>query len=212
MARRDIDPKTFTGFTSVSNIWTANQRFNDCVRLNFGNGSDASLYWNNTCCELFITSGLVQPGVVNFCGANIRIRINDDRNSCVNFNVLVHNTTGTPAAGLGVGFRAFAESSTTPCRQIGQLFWSWTCVTDGTRTADMAFSVTRNAASATFLLLDGSENSVSINGTRYLQLGLFTDANRGAAGTAGRVIFNTTDGAINVDDGSDWRLITGCIT
>ena len=33
-----------------------------------------------------------------------------------------------------------------------------------------------------------------------------TDANRGTAGRAGRVIFNTDDGETNVDDGTNWIL------
>lgn len=39
-----------------------------------------------------------------------------------------------------------------------------------------------------------------------------TDANRGAAGTAGRIIFNTDDGAINVDNGTNWTDAQGTTT
>ena len=41
---------------------------------------------------------------------------------------------------------------------------------------------------------------------------LRTDANRGAAGNLGRVIFNTDDGMPNYDDGTNWRDINGNIT
>ena len=39
-----------------------------------------------------------------------------------------------------------------------------------------------------------------------------TDANRGAAATAGRIIFNTDDAAINVDDGTNWTDAQGTNT
>lgn len=39
-----------------------------------------------------------------------------------------------------------------------------------------------------------------------------TDANRGAAGTAGRIIFNTDDGKLNIDNGSNWTLPDGTTT
>lgn len=39
-----------------------------------------------------------------------------------------------------------------------------------------------------------------------------TDANRGAAGTAGRIIFNTDDGQLNIDNGTNWTLPDGTVT
>lgn len=39
-----------------------------------------------------------------------------------------------------------------------------------------------------------------------------TDATRGAAGQSGRVIFNTDDGQLNVDDGTNWTLPDGSVT
>ena len=39
-----------------------------------------------------------------------------------------------------------------------------------------------------------------------------TDANRGAAGTPGRTIFNTDDGQLNIDNGSAWTLPDGTTT
>lgn len=40
----------------------------------------------------------------------------------------------------------------------------------------------------------------------------FTDATRGAAGTKGRVIFNDTDGQMNIDNGTNWTLPDGTVT
>lgn len=39
-----------------------------------------------------------------------------------------------------------------------------------------------------------------------------TNANRGAAGTTGRIIFNTDDGQLNIDDGTNWTLPDGTVT
>ena len=39
-----------------------------------------------------------------------------------------------------------------------------------------------------------------------------TDATRGAAGEAGRVVFNSDDGKLNVDDGTNWTLPDGTTT
>lgn len=39
-----------------------------------------------------------------------------------------------------------------------------------------------------------------------------SDGTRGAAGTAGRVIFNTTDGQLNIDNGTNWTLPDGTTT
>ena len=53
---------------------------------------------------------------------------------------------------------------------------------------------------------------VGQSGTVHPLIASFTDANRGAAGTAGRIIFNTDDGQLNVDDGTNWTLPDGTIT
>lgn len=45
-----------------------------------------------------------------------------------------------------------------------------------------------------------------------LLLPVFTDATRPTAGVAGRVIFNSDDGKINIDTGSQWTLPDGTIT
>ncbi len=47
---------------------------------------------------------------------------------------------------------------------------------------------------------------------KLFTLGTYTDAQRPAAGTAGRVIFNTTSGEPEYDDGTDWRDFNGNVT
>lgn len=45
-----------------------------------------------------------------------------------------------------------------------------------------------------------------------LQLPVKTDSTRGAAGQAGRVIFNSGDGKLNIDNGTNWTLPDGTVT
>ena len=45
-----------------------------------------------------------------------------------------------------------------------------------------------------------------------LHVPVFTDATRGSAGNTGRVIFNSDDGMLNIDSGSDWTLPDGTVT
>lgn len=46
----------------------------------------------------------------------------------------------------------------------------------------------------------------------YLRVPSKADATRGAAGTAGRIVFNTDDGNLNIDDGTNWILPDGTTT
>lgn len=62
-----------------------------------------------------------------------------------------------------------------------------------------------------FQTLSNSLNEMS-DETGAFQFPVFTDANRPLPGTAGRVIFNTTDGNLNIDNGTNWILPDGTIT
>jgi hypothetical protein len=53
-------------------------------------------------------------------------------------------------------------------------------------------------------------NFVNADGTVHLPT--LSDAGRPAAGTAGRLFFNTTDGNLNIDDGTNWILPDGTTT
>lgn len=48
--------------------------------------------------------------------------------------------------------------------------------------------------------------------TNHVRLPNKSDASRGAASLAGRIIYNTSDGKINIDTGSNWTLADGTIT
>lgn len=56
------------------------------------------------------------------------------------------------------------------------------------------------------------DGDITMLDQKMMQLGTYTDAQRPAAGTAGRMIFNTDDGMPNYDDGVNWRDINGNIT
>ncbi len=51
-----------------------------------------------------------------------------------------------------------------------------------------------------------------LGGTLDIRFPSYTDASRPAFGNAGLVIFNTDDGQLNVDDGSQWTLPDGTAT
>jgi len=57
-----------------------------------------------------------------------------------------------------------------------------------------------------------SGGNITMSAQKFLTVGVFSDATRGAAGTAGRVIFNTTDANLNIDDGTNWILPDGTAT
>lgn len=52
----------------------------------------------------------------------------------------------------------------------------------------------------------------NLNPTKQFVLESFTDGSRPTSATAGRVIFNTSDGMINIDTGSNWTFPNGTIT
>lgn len=66
-------------------------------------------------------------------------------------------------------------------------------------------------------LIGGGVNAAHITSTLFTMnlpavFPSLTNATRGAAGTAGKVIFNTDDGNLNIDDGTNWILPDGTVT
>jgi len=89
----------------------------------------------------------------------------------------------------------------------------------GTSGANNIMRIGTNIVSGVLSLMSGDEvECINIDGSQDINLlsdtVLYkrTDANRGAAGTAGRLIFNTDDGKLNVDDGTNWTLPDGTTT
>lgn len=73
-----------------------------------------------------------------------------------------------------------------------------------------AYSTVAKMKDDDFRILRGGD--ITMLDQKMLTIGTYTDAQRPAAGTTGRVIFNTDDGMPNYDDGTNWRDINGNIT
>ena len=69
----------------------------------------------------------------------------------------------------------------------------------------LAFSIDSSQAAA-------FTGDVSMAAQTTITIGVYTNAQRPAAGTAGRVIFNSDDGQLNIDDGTNWTLPDGTTT
>lgn len=67
------------------------------------------------------------------------------------------------------------------------------------------------SASGTEVVMSSSNKTISLNNADYL-LTNYTNSSRPAAGVAGRTIFNTDDGQLNIDDGTNWTLPDGTTT
>lgn len=72
--------------------------------------------------------------------------------------------------------------------------------------------IARFVAGASYNLAITRAGDITMLDQKMMQFGTYTDAQRPAAGTAGRMIFNTDDGMPNYDDGTNWRDINGNIT
>lgn len=57
-----------------------------------------------------------------------------------------------------------------------------------------------------------ADGGITMAAQTLLTVGVYSDGTRPSAGTAGRVIFNTTDGNLNIDDGTNWILPDGTTT
>lgn len=84
------------------------------------------------------------------------------------------------------------------------------CYTDRIDFLDSSFTnmMRLTTTSANF----ASDIDLTMTGQALLTIGVYTDAQRPAAGTAGRVIFNSDDGQLNIDDGTNWTLPDGTTT
>lgn len=95
---------------------------------------------------LGITDAYVDTAGDTMSGA-LNITINDALNNGItNELFLSHNTTGSPAAGLGPGLFFRGETSTTINTDMGGIASAWTTITHASRTADLVFYGVNNAA------------------------------------------------------------------
>jgi hypothetical protein len=68
------------------------------------------------------------------------------------------------------------------------------------------------SGTTTYLQWDYSITTWLFSDSAHVKLPVWTDTTRGSAGTAGRVIFNSDDGQLNIDDGTNWTLPDGTTT
>ena len=94
----------------------------------------------------------------------------------------------------------------------------YTLKTDNSAIAFAEFLGFDGTASATFFKADFANGLLKLgtpgssSSKVQAQFESYSDAQRPAAGTAGRVIFNTTDSNLNIDDGTNWILPDGTTT
>jgi hypothetical protein len=113
-----------------------------------------------------------------------------------------HDTTGTPANGIGVGVSFSGETSTTVDQSIGKISAVWSDVTHATRTGYFTFQLTNSGTPGTAMRLFAS-GGLSVNNTTDPGAGIIS-ANTGyRVGTAG-----STSGTILKSDGSKFIAST----
>jgi len=213
MTRRRLPPTLFVSETARIHTWTANQQFDDCVRLQFGDSQDVSVFYRNPCCcQQFI---ICSNTCITFISTGAAHQINPSAaNTAPDVLVLTRDTTGVPANCIGGAVTWGIETSTTINTRAARIEARWTNVTHACRRSDLIFLVEDDADNVLeeYLRLDGSAQAVTMPAQIFLLIGVFTDANRGCPGTAGRVIFNTDDGNLNIDNGTNWITPHGCTT
>lgn len=123
-----------------------------------------------------------------------------------------HNTTGSPAAGLGAAIAFGAESSTTEGRLMGVLKFLWRIVTDATRNADVVITTVQDGTERIRAVLAGNatgatsydgnargEMANDLQGTRYAATEVAAGDYSTICGGSG----NTADGYGAVVSGGD---------
>jgi hypothetical protein len=112
-----------------------------------------------------------------------------------------------PSCGLqATHFEAYNTYTSTTSYERLDISWSANICTIQT-TAGSAGGTVRDLSIQNAIKIDGPNESVS-----ELKLKVYTDATRPAAGTAGRMIYNSTDGNLNIDNGTNWILPDGTAT
>ncbi len=216
MARRQVNPppKTFVAETRIPHTWYAHQTYEDCIKLIFGTGSDAHLFWNggswqlggpcdDVCCGGNIGINLL--GTVNITANNAGAAI------CYVLD-LTKNRTTCVVAGHGVGLRFFAET-TAGAQNVVRISGLWTTVTDASRVGDFLVDASKCQVVTNILRWTGATSTWSFGTTNYIKIPSFTDCNRGCPGNAGNLIFNTTTNTLNYDNGTNWICVNnGCTT
>lgn len=103
----------------------------------------------------------------------------------------------------------------TPSGGAAQLLLSVKDFGAGTVILTLRGTDTRIRSEASLIQIDSASQineTMTFQNDCFLKLPVMSDATRGAAGTTGRVIFNSTDGNLNIDNGANWILPDGTVT
>ena len=114
----------------------------------------------------------------------------------------VHIGSGTDPKSLHV-YNTYTSSTSYERLDFG---WNGNVATIQT-TAGSAGGTVRDLSIQNAIKINGPDESVS-----ELKLKVYTDATRPTPGTAGRIIYNSTDGNLNIDNGTNWILPDGTAT
>ena len=104
---------------------------------------------------------------------------------------------GTRSVYIGASTKAAADG------QTNQIVIGYNTTGNGPNT------ITLGNTSVTASYIRGN---IIISAQKWLTVGVFTDAQRPAASVAGRVIYNSTDSNLNIDNGTNWILPNGTVT
>jgi hypothetical protein len=135
-------------------------------------------------------------GVQGPIGPNSPFIVDDATNNAVtNVLTLSHDTSGSPAAGIGTGLAFQAETSTTVDTALGTLQFSWSTVTHASRRGKFELTVQDAGTTRTPL-------TITTDGTRATSTWAGTVSNPGAGGLRNEV-FGVGAGIVLTTNGND---------
>lgn len=177
------------------------------------------------------TAGSGNIQVFSSTGNISLIRETSTTNTTIGAGVFARSS-GTPAAGFGPKINLYAESSTTLDRDAGAIEAPWTTATDASRTSDMVFSTVNAGTTGEALRVYGNKRAMIGGGTNQASAALqvtsttggflqpkvtTTEMNAIASPSEGLSVYNTTEKAEYLYDGTIWHksstdVVTGRAT
>lgn len=219
---------TNTG-TNTADLLISNSASNACARLSIRSGTISGNAFIATASGL-ITWGfgsdsgnsdgwtLSKGGVLGTCNAlvidvcrNIAIpggNLDLSRANCGGTNTLqLHNTAGSSTSDASISLQ-------TPQACGGDAYAVFLA---GSSSGADAWSVGERGGCSRLLFVGSNDIAdaqikLALDQLGRIEMAVLTDCTRGCPGTAGRVIFNSADGNLNIDNGCAWILPNGCTT
>lgn len=141
---------------------------------------------------------------VSIPGGNLDL----SRSNCGGTNALqIHNTAGSSTSDASISVQ-------TPQACGGDAYIGFL---GGSATGACAYTVGQRGGCSKLLFVGSNDIAdaqvkLALDQVGRIEMAVLTDCTRGCPGTAGRVIFNSTDGNLNMDNGCAWILPNGCVT